>query len=87
MKEVGMEFAAKELKVLLQALYKQRGYASGASQAERNTLATVQKIIEKIEGEIGPLKPARTVFDKEMDKSLSSLKKVGKTATPKRRKP
>jgi hypothetical protein len=87
MKEVRMDFATKELKVLLQALYRQRGYAAGASQAERNTLAGLQKIIDKIESEIGPLKPARTVFDREMDKSLSSLKKVGKAAGSKRRKP
>lgn len=82
-----MEFAAKELKVLLQALYKQRGYVSGASQAERNTLGTVQKIIDKIEKEIGPLKPAKTVFDREMEKGLSALKRVGKSVLPKKRKP
>ena len=69
-----MDFSDKELKVLLQALYRFRGEVSGASQSEQNKSAIVVSVIDKIESKVGPLKAERTGFDREMDESLSVLK-------------
>jgi len=69
-----MDFSDKELKVLLQALYRFRGEVSGASQTEQNKLGLVSAVIDKIETKVGPLTPERTRFDREMDESLAILK-------------
>lgn len=69
-----MDFSDRELKVLLQALYRYRGDVSGATQSEQNRAGTVGSIIAKIEGEVGPAKADRTSFDREMDESLAVLK-------------
>jgi hypothetical protein len=69
-----MDFSDKELKVLLQALYRFRGEVSGASQSEQNKSAIVVSVIDKIESKVGPLKAERTGFDREMEESLSVLK-------------
>jgi len=69
-----MDFSEKELKILLQSLVRYRGEIAGATQAERNRMESVEKVIKKIEGEIGPLKAERTPFDREMEESLSVLK-------------
>lgn len=69
-----MDFSDKELKVLLQALYRFRGEVSGASQSEQNKFGLVVSVIDKIEDKVGPLKAERTGFDREMDESLSILK-------------
>jgi hypothetical protein len=69
-----MDLSDKELKVLLQALYRFRGEVSGASQSEQNKLALVASVVEKIESKVGPLKSERTGFDREMEESLSVLK-------------
>jgi hypothetical protein len=69
-----MDFSDKELKVLLQALYRFRGEVSGATQAEQNKFGSVQTVIGKIEAEVGPLRPERTRFDLDMEESLSVLK-------------
>jgi hypothetical protein len=78
-----MEFSDKELKVLLQALYRFRGEVSGASQSEQNKLGLVSSVIDKIEGKVGPARAERTRFDEEMAKSLSVLT-TGRTGAPKR---
>jgi hypothetical protein len=69
-----MDFSDKELKVLLQALYRFRGEVSGASQSEQNKFGLVASVIDKIEGKVGPLTAERTRFDREMEESLSVLK-------------
>lgn len=69
-----MDFSDKELKILLQALYRFRGEVSGASQSEQSKLALVASVIAKIESKIGPLTAERTRFDREMDESLAILK-------------
>ena len=68
-----MDFSDKELKVLLQALYRFRGEVSGASQSEQNKLELVSSIVEKIEGKVGPARAERTRFDEEMAKNLAVL--------------
>ncbi len=79
-----MEFTEKELKILLQSLARYRGEVAGATQAERNRLESVEKVIGKIEGEIGPLKAERTPFDRKMEESLSVLK-TGRESSKKKR--
>jgi hypothetical protein len=69
-----MDFNDKELKVLLQALYRFRGEVSGASQSEQNKFGIVVSVIDKIESKVGPLTAERTRFDREMDESLEILK-------------
>lgn len=69
-----MDFSDKELKVLLQALYRYRGEVSGATQSEQNKFGLVVSVIDKIETKVGPLKAERTGFDREMDESLAILK-------------
>jgi hypothetical protein len=69
-----MDFSDKELRVLLQALYRFRGEVSGASQSEQNKLTLVASVIDKIETKVGPLTAERTRFDREMDESLAVLK-------------
>jgi hypothetical protein len=69
-----MDFSDKELKVLLQALYRFRGEVSGASQSEQNKFGLVASVIDKIETKVGPLTAERTRFDREMDESLAVLK-------------
>ena len=49
-----MDFNDKELRVLLQALYRYRGEVSGASQSEQNKFTLVASVIDKIEDEGGP---------------------------------
>jgi hypothetical protein len=69
-----MDFSDKELKVLLQALYRFRGEVSGASQSEQNKLGLVSSVIDKIEEKAGgPVKASRTRFDREMEESLAVL--------------
>jgi hypothetical protein len=68
-----MDFSDKELKILLQALYRFRGEVSGASQSEQNKFGLVASVIDKIETKVGPLRAERTGFDREMDESLSVL--------------
>jgi hypothetical protein len=68
-----MDFSDKELKVLLQALYRFRGEVSGASQSEQNKLGLVSSVIGKIEDKVGPAKAERTSFDVEMARSLAVL--------------
>lgn len=68
-----MDFSGREMKVLLQALYRFRGEVSGASQSEQNQLELVNSVIGKIEGESGPLTAERSSFDREMAESLSVL--------------
>lgn len=68
-----MDFTDKELKVLLQALYRYRGEVSGASQSEQNKAGFVAGVIDKIESKIGPVRAERTGFDREMEESLSVL--------------
>ncbi len=80
-----MEFTEKELKIVLQAVNRYLGEISGATQAERNRMEAVKKIKDKIEGEIGPLKPELTPFDKKMEESLSVLK-TGKEKSKKKSK-
>ena len=68
-----MDLSDRELKILLQALYRFRGEVSGASQSEQNKLGLVTSIIDKIEGKVGPVKAERTRFDEEMERNLSVL--------------
>ena len=69
-----MDFSDKELKVLLQALYRFRGEVSGASQSEQNKLGLVSSVIDKIEAKAGgPVKAPVTRFDREMEESLAVL--------------
>jgi hypothetical protein len=75
-----MEFSDKELKTMLQSLYRFRGEVSGPSQSERNKLDAVEEIIGKIEGKIGVLKSEKTAFDREMEEHLSVIAKGGKKA-------
>jgi hypothetical protein len=79
--EVAMDFNDKELKVLLQALYRFRGEVSGASQSEQNKLGLVTSIIDKIEGKVGPTRAEHTRFDEEMARSLSVLM-TGRASSP-----
>ncbi|HTX72388.1 MAG TPA: hypothetical protein VMC79_06135 [Rectinemataceae bacterium] len=69
-----MDFNDKELKVVLQALYRFRGEVSGFSQSEQNKLSLVEGVIGKIEGKVGPVTAERTRFDREMEESLAVLK-------------
>jgi hypothetical protein len=68
-----MDFSDKELKVLLQALYRFRGEVSGASQSEQNKLEIVSSIVDKIEGKVGPVRAEHTRFDEEMARNLAVL--------------
>jgi hypothetical protein len=68
-----MDFSGREMKVLLQALYRFRGEVSGASQSEQNQLELVNSVIGKIEEKSGPLSAERSSFDREMAESLSVL--------------
>jgi hypothetical protein len=68
-----MDFSDKEMKVLLQALYRFRGEVSGASQSEQNKLGLVSSVIDKIEERVGPVKAEYTHFDEEMARSLAVL--------------
>ncbi len=79
-----MEFTARELKMLLSALYKFRSEVSGFSQAERGKLEQAEAVISKIESEIGPLKAEKTVFDRQMEENLSSISP--KTSSSKKKK-
>jgi hypothetical protein len=79
-----MDFSDKELKVLLQALYRFRGEVSGASQSEQHRLELVASIVEKIEAKVGPLKAEKTHFDREMEESLAILQ-TGKMRPPRGR--
>jgi len=79
-----MDFSDKELKVLLQALYRFRGEVSGASQSEQNKLGLVSSVIDKIEEKTGPARAEHTQFDEEMAKSLSVLA-TGRTSGSKAR--
>ena len=80
-----MDFSDKELRVLLQALYRFRGEVAGASQSEQNKFGLVASVIDKIESKVGPLTAERTRFDREMEESLSVLKtgKMGLSKTTK----
>jgi len=78
-----MDFSDKELKVLLQALYRFRGEVSGGSQSEQNKLGLVSSIIDKIEEKAGPVRAEHTLFDEEMAKSLSVLA-TGRTSASKK---
>jgi len=69
-----MDFSDKEMRILLQALYRFRGEVSGATQSEQNKSALVGAVIDKIESKVGPLTAERTGFDREMDASLAILK-------------
>lgn len=69
-----MDFSDKELKVVLQALYRFRGEVSGFSQTEQNKLGLVEGIIGKIEDKVGPVTAEKTRFDREMEESLAVLK-------------
>jgi hypothetical protein len=71
--EVLMDFSDKELRVLLQALYRFRGEVSGASQSEQHKFELVASVIDKIEKKTGPIRAERTGFDREMEESLSVL--------------
>ena len=68
-----MDFSDKELKVVLQALYRFRGEVSGFSQTEQNKLGLVEEVIGKIEGKVGTAKTEKTRFDREMEESLAVL--------------
>lgn len=80
-----MDFSDKELKIVLQALYRFRGDVSGFSQEEQNKLGVVESLILRIESKVGPLKAQKTRFDREMEESLSILK-TGKAGAAKERK-
>jgi hypothetical protein len=69
-----MDFSDRELKVVLQALYRLRGEVSGVTQTEQNKRSTVEAVIGRIEGKVGPLSSEKTNFDREMEESLSVLK-------------
>ena len=79
-----MDFSDKELKVLLQALYRFRGEVSGASQSEQNQLGMVNAVIDKVEERVGPIKAERTGFDREMEENLSVMQ-TGKMGVAKTR--
>jgi hypothetical protein len=80
-----MDFSDKELKVLLQALYRFRGEVSGASQSEQNQLGMVNAVIDKVEERVGPIKAERTGFDREMEENLSVMQ-TGKMGVAKKMK-
>lgn len=69
-----MDFNDRELKVVLQALYRLRGEVSGFSQSEQNKRGLVETVIGRIETKVGPLAFEKTKFDREMEESLSVLK-------------
>jgi len=78
-----MDFSDKELKVLLQALYRFRGEVSGATQSEQNKLGLVSSVIDKIEVKVGgPIKAPATRFDREMEENLAVLA-TGRTGATK----
>ena len=78
-----MDFSDKELKVLLQALYRFRGEVSGATQGEQNKLGLVSSVIDKIEAKVGgPIKAPVTRFDREMEENLAVLA-TGRTGATK----
>ena len=79
-----MDFSDKELKMLLQALYRFRGEVSGASQSEQNKLGLVSTIIGKIEDKVGPIRAPRTRFDEEMAENLAILT-TGRTSAARKR--
>jgi hypothetical protein len=74
-----MELSDKELKTVLTALYRFRGDVSGASQAERNKLETVEALIGKIEAKVGAPSVERTAFDRQMEENLSVKEKAPKS--------
>jgi hypothetical protein len=82
-----MDLSQRELKLVLSSLYRFRGEVSGVSQSERNKLANVEKLIDKIEAETGPMKISVTSFDREIEKGLAStgLARKEKPAAPKAR--
>lgn len=82
-----MDLSQRELKLVLSSLYRFRGEVSGVSQAERNKLANVEKLIDKIEAETGPMKISVTSFDREIERGLAStgLTKEKKAAGKKAR--
>jgi hypothetical protein len=80
-----MDFSQRELKLVLSSLYRFRGEVSGVSQAERNKLANVEKLIDKIEAETGPMKISVTSFDREIERGLASTGLTKKAAAPKTR--
>lgn len=69
-----MTFNNKELKTILKSLYKGRGEISGGSQSSQLKINEFNKIINRIEDEIGPYQAEKTEFDKQMEKSLNVLK-------------
>ncbi|HUW40238.1 MAG TPA: hypothetical protein VMV90_04460 [Rectinemataceae bacterium] len=77
-----MDFSDRELKVVLQALYRFRGEVSGFSQTEQNKLGLVEDVIGKLEGKVGPVKAEKTRFDREMEESLAVLS-TGRAGTAK----
>ncbi len=79
-----MNLDEKELKLLLKALYKFRSEVSGATQSEMNKLKEVEAVITKIEEEVGPIRNAKTSFDREMEENLSVLDK-GKSSSRKKK--
>jgi hypothetical protein len=81
-----MDFNDREMKVLLQALHRYRGEVSGATQEEQNKYASVEAVIAKIEGKLGPMRSEKTRFDREMDESLSVLR-TGRAGLAKGRQP
>jgi hypothetical protein len=80
-----MDFSDRELKVLLQALYRFRGEVSGATQAERAKAELVASAIARIESEAGPLRAEKTLFDREMEENLAVLK-TGRAGAARARK-
>jgi len=70
-----MDFVEKELRIILQSLYRYRGDVSGASQEERNRFEAVEKVIKKIEEKTGPIVAEKTAFDREMESSLRHAEK------------
>jgi hypothetical protein len=68
-----MEFSEKELRILLQSLYRLRSDVSGASQEERNRLSNVETIVARIESVIGPPEREDSYFDRAMSKMLASI--------------
>lgn len=79
-----MNFTDKELRIILQSLYRLRSDVSGASQVERNRFENVESIVNKIEEAVGSLTPEDTPFDREMGAALAKGINVGvaKTAKP-----
>jgi hypothetical protein len=79
-----MDLSSKELKIILPAMYKHRSNISGASQAEKNKLKILEELIDKIEGQVGPINPKLTSFDKQMTENLSIMQK-GKVSSKKKK--